>query len=161
VVQYFLDNDLISQTLAENLLSWKNSGFSIDNSIQLYSTDKKARESLAQYIVRCPISLKKIIYEPFKGKVIFHTKYNAYFKENTKLFDAADFIAELTQHIPPLRMRLVRYYGLYSSRSRWKWQEWGHVLKHAPDGWKKKNSISEKPQEEQLDAMDQSTVISP
>jgi len=38
---------------------------------------------------------------------------------NKKLFDAADFIAELTQHIPPLRMRLVRYYGLYSSRSRW------------------------------------------
>ncbi len=40
---------------------------------------------------------------------------------NKKLFDAEDFIAELTQHIPPLRMRLVRYYGLYSSRSRWKW----------------------------------------
>ena len=26
--------------------------------------------------------------------------------------------------------------GLYSSRSRQKWKEWEHVLRHAPDGWK-------------------------
>jgi len=48
------------------LLSWKNSGFSIDNGIRIFGTDDKARESLAQYIARCPISLEKIRYEPIQ-----------------------------------------------------------------------------------------------
>ena len=33
-------------------------------------------------------------------------------------------------------MRLIRYYGLYSSRIRQKWKEWEHVVRHAPDDWK-------------------------
>ena len=43
-----------------------------------------------------PISLKKIHYEPFKGRVLFHTKYSEYFKENLHMFDALDFLAQLT-----------------------------------------------------------------
>ena len=71
-----------------------------------------------------------------KGKVLFHTKYNKYFKENLKVFSAEDFISELVQHIPPPRMRVIRYYGLYSGRSRQKWEEWEYVSRHAPQGWK-------------------------
>ncbi len=74
------------------------------------SLDKKGREWVAGYIARCPVSLDKLIYEPFKGKVIFKTKYNRYFGNNVKVFDALDFIAELTQHIPPAKKRLIRYY---------------------------------------------------
>ena len=87
-------------------------------------------------MARYSVSLEKIVYEPVKGKVLFHTKYNKYFKENLKVFTAEDFISELTQHVPPPRKRLIRYYGLYSSRSRQKWKEWEHVARHAPDGWK-------------------------
>jgi hypothetical protein len=60
-----------------------------------------SRESLAQYIARCPISLKKIIYESFKGRVIFKTKYNAYFKENLKVYDPVEFIGLAAQHNHP------------------------------------------------------------
>jgi len=50
----------------------------------------------------CPISLEKIIYEPFHGKVLFKTpKYNEYFKENFKSFDALDFIAAVTARCNP------------------------------------------------------------
>ena len=56
----------------------------------------KSKDSLAEYIARPPLSLKKIRYEPFKGKVLFHTKYSDYFKENVHLFDALEFLAELT-----------------------------------------------------------------
>ena len=38
---------------------------------------------------------KKIRYEPFKGRVLFHTTYSDYFKENVHLFDPLDFLAEL------------------------------------------------------------------
>ena len=71
-----------------------------------------------------------------KRKVLFHTKYNKYFKENLKVFKGEEFISQVTQHIPPPRMRVIRYYGLYSSRTRQKWKEWDHVTRHAPDGWK-------------------------
>jgi len=41
--------------------------------------DREAQINLAEYISRPPISLKKIRYEPFKGRVLFHTKYSEYF----------------------------------------------------------------------------------
>ncbi len=47
-------------------------------------------------MARPPISLKKIHYEGFKGKVLFHTHYNEYCKENVHMFKACDFLAELT-----------------------------------------------------------------
>ncbi|HKJ86710.1 MAG TPA: transposase, partial [Spirochaetia bacterium] len=119
---------------ARNLLSWKNSGFSIDNSVCL--TDAKSKESLAEYIARPPLSLKKIRYEPSKGKVLFHTKYSDYFKENVHLFDALDFLAELTQHIPPGRVQLIRRYGLYSSRTKGRWSQMPGVAARAPEGWR-------------------------
>jgi hypothetical protein len=76
VVQYLLKTERIKKGLADNLLSWKHSGFSIDNSVMIYPHDIKAKESLAEYMTRCPVSLNKIVYEPVKGKVLFHTKYN-------------------------------------------------------------------------------------
>ena len=141
VIKYFEDNKLLSSELAKNLLSWKHSGFSIDNSVRIAASDNNARESLAQYMARCPVSLEKIIYEPVKGKVIFKTKYNKYFKENLKVYEADEFIARLVQHIPLPRIRLIRYFDLYSSKSRGKWKEWEHVSKHAPSGWKEQNGI--------------------
>ena len=144
VVNHFKNTGRITDKRARNLLSWRHSGFNIDNSIRILGYDNKARESLAQYIARCPISLKKIIYESFKGKVIFKTKYNAYFKENLKVYDPVEFIALLAQHIPISRVRLIRYFGLYSSKSRGKWHDWDHVVKHAPEGWKEQNGMMEK-----------------
>ena len=64
--------------------------------------------------------MQKILYVRSNATVIYKTKYNEYFKKNIKLFSAADFIAELTMHIPPKHKHLIRYYGLYSSRTRGK-----------------------------------------
>ena len=73
------------------------------------------------------------------GKVLFHTSYNEYFRENLKLFDAVDFIALLTQHIAPKGAQYLRRYGLYSSRSRGKPQpatrtDKQYVAALAPEG---------------------------
>ncbi|HEB30717.1 MAG TPA: hypothetical protein ENI15_07555 [Spirochaetes bacterium] len=46
-----------------------------------------------------------------------------------KLFKAADFIAELTMHIPPKHKHLIRYYGLYSSRSKGKANKDGNLAR--------------------------------
>ncbi|MBW8003971.1 MAG: transposase [Planctomycetes bacterium] len=88
VIKYFQEKNLINERFARNLLSWKNSGFSVDNTVRIYGNDNKAREALSQYIAKPPVSLEKIKYEPFypsgtsHGKVLYKTpKYNEYFNE--------------------------------------------------------------------------------
>ncbi|MBW8003128.1 MAG: hypothetical protein FVQ80_14095, partial [Planctomycetes bacterium] len=81
-------------------------------------------------------SLKKIRYEPFKGRVLFHTTYSEYFKQNVHMFDALDFLAELTQHIPPKRLQLIRRYGLYASRTKGRWERMPYAAERAPAGWR-------------------------
>ncbi len=58
VIRFFLDKELITKAFASNLLSWKNYGFSIDASLRLYGSDDKTRESIAQYLVRPPLTFK-------------------------------------------------------------------------------------------------------
>ena len=74
-----MDRGLLKADLAENLLSWKHSGFSIDNSVRIFND--QTRENLAEYLARPPLSLKKIRHEPFKSWVLFHTTYSEYFKQ--------------------------------------------------------------------------------
>ena len=73
--------------------------------------------------------LKKIFYVKENGTVIYRTKYNEYWGENIKVFKAVDFIAELTIHIPPKHKHLIRYYGLYSSRSKGKANKDGSLVR--------------------------------
>lgn len=134
VIALFLKNNLINENFARNLLSWRNSGFSIDNSVQIL-TDK-TRVNLSEYISRAPVSLKKLHYEPFKGRVLFHTHYNKYFGENIHMFNGCGFLAELTQHIPPKGVQYIRRYGLYASRTRGKWADHPEIVKYAPERWK-------------------------
>ena len=80
-----------------------------------------------EHLEKFTISLKKIRYESFKGKVLFKTKYNEYFGENFKVYDGEDFISALAQHIPPAKVHLVRYYGLYSSRTKGIWNNMPNI----------------------------------
>ena len=139
VIKLFLERKLINQDRADNLLTWRHSDFSVDASILLPGESSKKRESLAQYLAQPPISLKKVSFESFGGKVLFHTSFNEYFKENLKPYDTSDFIALLTQHLPPKGAQYLRRYGLYSSRSRGKWTDKPYVAALAPDGWKQKH----------------------
>jgi len=129
VIQLFVEKGLLQKSFAMKLLCWKHSGFSVDNSVKIPATSKAARMNLSQYIIRHPVSLNKIMYIKEKANVLYHTKYNDYWKENIKLLKAADFIAELTQHIPPKHKHLIRYYGLYSSRTKGKASKDGSLAK--------------------------------
>jgi hypothetical protein len=120
ILKLFVERGLLDSHFARKILSWKHSGFSVDNSVPIPASSRKARVNLSQYIVRHPVSLQKILYARSNGTIIYKTKYNVYWKENIKLFKANDFIAELTQHIPPKHKHLIRYYGLYSSRTKGK-----------------------------------------
>jgi len=60
------------------------------------------------------------------------------YNENFKIYAASDFIAALTKHIPPAKVHLVRYYGLYSSRSRGIWKDIPYIVRLVPEGWIRK-----------------------
>jgi hypothetical protein len=72
----------------------------VDCSVLLEGGDHRARQALAQYAARAPLSLQKLTYDRTGSKVLYHTAYNPYFKQNTSLWSATDFIAHLTQPIP-------------------------------------------------------------
>jgi hypothetical protein len=52
-----------------------------------------------------------------------------------KLFPAIEFLVQLLQHLPDVRSRLIRRYGLYSSRSRGTWHRKPYLVRLAPQGW--------------------------
>ena len=152
IINFFLQKKLINQKLAQNLLNWRHSGFSIDNKVKIPAFSQKAREALSQYITKPPLSLKKVIFEQHDGKVIYYSDYNDYFKRNTQVFTVQDFIASVTQHLPRKGLQYIRRYGLYSSRSKGKWVDKPYVVRLAPTAWKEKLSCSaetEKIQSEQ------------
>jgi len=63
--------------------------------------------------------------------------YSDYFHTDTKVFPAIEFLVELLQHLPDSCSRLLRTYGLYSSRARGTWSRSPHLLRLAPEGWKR------------------------
>jgi len=138
IIKFFLQKKLIAEKFAQNLLSWRHSGISIDNQVKIPALWRKAREALSQYIAKPPVSLKKVLFEQHDGKVIYYSDYNNYFKRNMQVFTIHDFIASVTQHIPPCGLQYIRRYGLYSSRSRGKWVDKPYVVRLAPTGWKDK-----------------------
>lgn len=110
-----IDDDFIRM-----IMQWRHvSGFNIHNGVKIARSDEKGREALAQYIIRNPFSQEKICYIESSGTVIYrsgmsHGKH----KKNFEIFEAEEFIASITQHIPDKSFQLVRYYGWYSNRSR-------------------------------------------
>ena len=90
----------------------------MDHSVEIGAHDARARQKLAQYISRGTVALASIIDVPSQGKVLLKTPYNAFLKTNVHLLDAEEFLARVTQFLPPRRARYIRYYGTYSSRSR-------------------------------------------
>jgi hypothetical protein len=67
VIGMMMNRGLLKEDFVENLMSWRHSGFSIDNSVRIF--DDQTRENLAEYMARPPLSLKKIRREPFKPHI--------------------------------------------------------------------------------------------
>jgi hypothetical protein len=102
------------------LLGWRHtSGFSVEKGVWIARDDEDGKEALAQYILRNPFSMEKLTYNEQTGMVIYHSKMtHGRNKKNFDVFDAEEFIAAITQHIPQKSFQMVRYYGWYSNRSR-------------------------------------------
>ena len=122
----------IDQHTVDQMRMWTYSGFSVDNSVYIPAGDRFGLERLAQYILRCPFSLARVVRLTEDGSVIYRAEKDHCRRfpgpasadmrggasRNFQVFRALDFLAELTQHIPEKGEHLVRYYGWYSHRRR-------------------------------------------
>ena len=54
VIKLFVDRGLLDPHFARKILSWEHSGFSVDISVPIPASSRKARVNLSQYIVRHP-----------------------------------------------------------------------------------------------------------
>jgi hypothetical protein len=110
---------LISQAKLADLLSWKHSGFHVHaDDAPVGPRDLKGRQRLAEYLLRAPFSLQKIHWNPATQTVIYRSRRSWHTKRNFEVFPATDFLAAVIEHIPPKSQHTIRYYGLYSNKSR-------------------------------------------
>ena len=131
-MRYFLAEGKIDQDTIDQMTAWPHSGFSVDRSVYLPKGDVAGLERLAQYMVRCPLSLARMTRVTDEGSVIYRAEKTDCRRfpqaaaedlragpcRNFQVFDVFDFLAELTQHIPDKGEHLVRYFGWYSHRRR-------------------------------------------
>jgi len=109
----------INDEIINNLLSWKNSGFSVNNDVRIARDDDEGQITLAQYIIRNTFSVEKLTYNEQSGMVIYHSKMShGKDKKNFAIYTAEEFIAAITQHIPSKSFQMIRYYGWYSNKNR-------------------------------------------
>jgi hypothetical protein len=128
-----VDDDLIRK-----ISGWKHSGFSVHNGVRIEKDNKKGREALAQYIARNAFCQERVTCLD-SDKIIYRSKLQKEKdkgKTNFRIYDAEEFIAALTQHIPAKRFQTTRYYGHYSNKAR------GLRAKEIDDG-QRLNEISE------------------
>ncbi len=91
------DAKLISPKKLADLLSWKHSGFHIDNGGEkpVPAHDTAGRRRLAEYLLRHPSSLQKITWNATTKTVIYRSKRHHNTKRNFEIFTAPDFIAAI------------------------------------------------------------------
>ncbi len=139
VILFFEDRKLLNNKLARSLRSWKHSGFSIESGARIY--DDASRRDLAQYIIRGPVSLEKVAWNPDQDEVSWTAKETGQYKGELRSFESLEFIARITLHIPPKGKQLVRRYGVYSSRELGTWKERPALRGRAPGKWYGRESI--------------------
>lgn len=122
----------IDRQTADRMQCWPHSGFSVDNSVYLAPHDIAGPRRLAEYILRCPFSLARVVRLTDDGSVIYRAEKDHCRrfpgpasgnlrggpKRNFQVFSGLNFLAEVTQHIPDKGEHLLRYFGWYSHRQR-------------------------------------------
>ena len=111
---------MITDFIIDNMMGWHHSGFNVYCGKTLWPGDEEGIENLARYIIRASFSSERMTYIPADdtqtgtAKVIYESRDG----RTSKTFDALDWLAQLTTHIPNRREQMVRYYGYYSNKSR-------------------------------------------
>jgi len=121
LLQELLRLEKIYPATIEILDRFRHTGFSVYQGPPVPPGDTAAREKLAVYISRAPISLDRLSYDGPNGTVEYRPKSSPghpLFDDEPPHQDPLDVLAALTDHVPLAGQQLICYLGFYSNKSR-------------------------------------------
>ena len=105
------DQELLSEERIELLLSWRRSGFSIDNSVRIPAGDQRTLEHVARHMLRAPVSLSRMRWTPGDKEVFYAANGSHDDPEDPSVegqrIDTLEFVARVIAQIPQPRKRLI------------------------------------------------------
>jgi len=114
LLKMLLSKGKITQKLINMLLSWRHSGFNVFCGSRIHPREEDAMENLARSIIRASFSQERMTYIREESKAIYKSKDG----RQQKAFDALEWLAAMSSHIPDKGEQMVRYYGRYSDVCR-------------------------------------------
>ncbi len=119
IFQLLKTQGILSDERIELLLSWRHTGFSVDNSVTVYPSDEQGLERLARYMIRSPVNLQRLNYLPETHQVLYQAN-KGHDQQDSEILDSMEFLARVLMHVPDLNKSYIRNYGIYSNRSHLK-----------------------------------------
>jgi hypothetical protein len=81
--------------------------------------DAQAIEDMAGYVVRNPLSLKRLVYQDGQQALIYRAfKPNPSLGQSFEAMDPLQWLARMTDHIPDPGKHRTLFYGQYANRAR-------------------------------------------
>jgi hypothetical protein len=125
VLREFVKKELMSEEVAENMLSWPHSGFHVHLGPLIHEDEGELLKTTARYCARAPLSLSRLSYDR-ETQTVTYAYTNPYDNTDaTETLSPLELIARLCTHIPNLREQIVRYAGAYAHRTRGLWRKRG------------------------------------
>jgi hypothetical protein len=114
-----VDKHAISHELVAKLMAWRHPGFSAFAGEPIPPENTQAIEDMAGYVVRNPLSLKRLVYVDGQQAVIYRAlKPNPRLGQNFVAMDPLEWLARMSDHIPDPGKHRTLAYGHYASRVR-------------------------------------------
>jgi hypothetical protein len=108
----------ISKELVAKVVAWRHPGFSAHVGERIAAEDKQRLEDTATYLVRNPLSLKKLVYLDGQQAVLYRSKLNPFLGRNFEAMDPVEWLARMSDHIPDPGQHRTLFYGEYANRVR-------------------------------------------
>jgi len=105
----------IPEGMAQEMLAWPNSGFSLHAKVFVLAGDRESLERLLYYCARPGLSLMRLSYLPKANLVIYRTESKH--QTSALRFEPVEFLRRWALLIPPPRKNLLRYYGALAPNS--------------------------------------------
>jgi len=123
VSQYVIRKQYVNRETVSKVLNFRYTGFSVflNRRVDFKKSNEasvKEFEQLARYIAKPHFSLEAMEYVKETGKVLYHGSMHPGKRRNFEIFDACDFLAAVTSHIPKKRQKYISGYGRYSNKTR-------------------------------------------
>jgi len=127
-----LDRHAISHELVRKLLAWRHPSFSAHVGEPISPQDKHHLEDTVAYLVRNPLSLKKLVYLDDHRAVLYRSRMNPSLRRNFEALDPLEWLARMSDHIPDPGQHRTILYGHYANRVR--------GLRRGERGWTQETS---------------------